>query len=347
MARRSRGEVSPPAHVALFEATALNAKGVKEQLITRSFPTASLKLYTSNIDPDSNLTDFGGEPMLVTSPDIDALGEIEIAFLCGTREEGAKYLGWAERKGFLAIDVSGASRGNNEIPTINIAVNPEAIPRGSGVVAAPHPIAQFLSTILAPLARSFTPLRASAVVLQPASECGERGIEELYQQTIGLLNFGEVPNTMFGRQLAFNLLPSPVYAGHQGPGGAAPSEVEREVGRMLGPDAQLAIEIVMTPVFHCHSVSLHLDLPGAPGKERVEAALRESDEIKLPGAGDPITPAERAGKPGVAVSGIRPTGQDGAFWLWGVTDNLQSGSAFNAVRIAETILARRVAERTH
>jgi len=347
MAKRSRGEVSPPAHVALFEATALNARGVKEQLVARSFPTASLKLYTSRTDPDSNLTDFGGEAMLVSSPDIDALGEIEIAFLCGTRDEGAKYLGWAERKGFLAIDLSGASLGDNEVPTINIEVNPEAIPIGSGVVAAPHPIAQFLSTLLAPLARSFAPLRASAVVLQPASERGERGIEELYKQTIGLLNFHEVPNTIFGRQLAFNLLPSPVHTGKQGPGGAAPPEVEREVGRMLGPDAQVTIEIVMAPVFHCHSVSLHLELSGSPARERVIAALRESEGIRLQGAGDPITPAERAGKPGVAVSGIRPTGRDGGYWLWAVTDDLQSGSALNAVRIAETILARRIAERTH
>lgn len=116
---------------------------------------------------------------------------------------------------------------------------------------------------------------------------------------------------------------------------------------MLGPDAQVTIEIVMAPVFHCHSAFLHLELSGAPGRERVEAVLRESEGIQMPGPGDPITPAERAGKPGVAVSGIRPTGQDGAYWLWGVTDNLQSGSALNAVRIAETILARRVAERTH
>ena len=347
MARRSRGEDSPLAHLALFEATALNAKGVKQQLVARAFPTASVRLYTSRTDPDSNLTEFGSEAMLVTSPDIDALGQIDIAFLCGTREEGAQYLGWAERKGFLAIDVSGASRGSDEIPTINVAVNPEAIPMGSGVVAAPHPIAQFLSTLLAPLARSFAPVRATAVVLQPVSECGERGVEELYQQTVGLLNFREAPNTMFGRQLAFNLLPSPVYAGHQVPGGATPPEVEREVVRMLGPDVQLTIEIVMVPVFHCHSAFLHLELPGGPGRERVEAALREAEEIRLPGAGGPITPAERTGKPGVAVSGIRPTGRDGAHWLWAVTDSFQSGSALNAVRIAETILARRVAERTH
>ncbi|MCZ6695306.1 MAG: Asd/ArgC dimerization domain-containing protein [Acidobacteria bacterium] len=348
MARRSRGDGPPAAHLALFEATALNARGVKEQLVSRAFPTASVRLYTSRDDPESNLVaEFGSEAMLVTSPDIDGLGPIDIAFLCGTREEGAQYLGWAERKGFLAIDLSGASRGSDGIPTINVAVNPGAIPMSSGVVAAPHPIAQFLSTLLAPLARSFAPVRATAVVLQPVSECGEGGIEELYQQTIGLLNFREVPDTMFGRQLAFNLLPSPIFAGQQVAGGATPLEVEREVNRMLGPDVQLTIEILMVPVFHCHSAVLHLELHGGPGRERVEAALREAEGIRLPGARESITPAERVGKPGVAVSGIRPTGRDGAHWLWAVTDNLQSGSALNAVRIAEIILARRGTARTH
>ncbi len=342
MTKPSARDDRPRAHVALFEATSLSARGIKEQLVARSFPTASVHLYTTRTDPDSNLTEFGDEAMLVTRPDIEALGPLDIAFLCGTREEGERYLAWADRVGFVAIDVSGASRGSDAIPMINVAVNPESIPAHHGVVASPHPIAQFLSTLLAPLQRAFRSVRAAAVVLQPASECGERGIEELYQQTLGLLNFREVPNTTFGRQLAFNLLPSSLYEVRSIPGGASPADLEAEVTRITGEGLRLAVEVVLAPVFHCHSALVHLELPAGTGRESLEAALRGAREIRIATASDPNTPVDRAGEAGLSINGIRPAGADGAFWMWAVTDNLKSGSALNAVRIAEAILDRKV-----
>ena len=85
---------APPAargaRLALFEATSLTAKGVKDQLAARSFPVTSVRLFTSSTDPDANLTEFKGEAMLVTAPDEEGLGSLDIAFLCGGREEGER-----------------------------------------------------------------------------------------------------------------------------------------------------------------------------------------------------------------------------------------------------------------
>ncbi|HKQ98260.1 MAG TPA: aspartate-semialdehyde dehydrogenase, partial [Candidatus Polarisedimenticolia bacterium] len=58
------------------------------------------------------------------------------------------------------------------------------------------------------------------------------------------------------------------------------------------------------------------------------------------GAGEPATPVERAGEAGILATGLRPAGAPGAFWLWLVSDNLTSGAALNAVRIAEAVWAR-------
>jgi len=44
----------------------------------------------------------------VTAPDIDALGRLDIAFLCGSPQEGELYLDWAGRKNFVAIDLTSA-----------------------------------------------------------------------------------------------------------------------------------------------------------------------------------------------------------------------------------------------
>src|SRR5439155_3004404 len=207
MAAPERARHRRRAHVALFDATTLTAKGVKDQLVARSFPTASVRMFTSSTDPEFNLTEFAGEATLLAPPDFETLGTLDVAFLCGTRREGERYLDWAGRGGFTAIDLTGASIGLAHIPLVNASVNPEMIPAGPGVVAAPHAVAQMLSTLLSPIRRECGLKEAAAVVLQPASERGQEGIDELHRQAISLMNFQEMPKEVFGRQLAFNLVP--------------------------------------------------------------------------------------------------------------------------------------------
>ena len=59
--------------------------------------------------------------------------------------------------------------------------------------------------------------------------------------------------------------------------------------------------------------------------------------------GEPATPVERAGQPGVRIGVIDPGGSPSTYWIWAVSDNLVSGTALNAVRIAETLLERGLA----
>ena len=49
-------------------------------------------------------------------------------------------------------------------------------------------------------------LRALAHIFEPASERGSTGVQELQQQTVGLLSFKGQPKEIFDAQLAFNLL---------------------------------------------------------------------------------------------------------------------------------------------
>jgi aspartate-semialdehyde dehydrogenase len=329
------------AHVAVFDATTLVAKGVKELMVARSFPTASVRLFTSRTDPEANLSEYGGEAMLVTAPDIDTLDGLDIAFLCGSAEDGALYLDWPARKGFVAIDLTSAASRAPGAPLVNAAVNPEAIAGAPSLIATPHPAAQILSSLLAPVRAGCGLEEAAAVVFQPASASGEEGIEELYQQTLGVLNFRDLPLGVFGRQLAFNLVPSGVYGGKEVPGGARPARLEQEVERITGGGFGLSVETILAPVFHGHAVLSRVRLRAGASREDLLEALRGSDEVRIAGDRDPATPVERAGEPGILITGPRPAGEARSFWIWAVTDNLISGTALNAVRIAEAILERR------
>ncbi len=326
-----------PAHVAMFEATTLAAKGVKDLLAARSFPIASMKMFTSRQDPESNLTEFRGEAMLITEPDLDSLGPVDIAFLCGLREDAAQYLDWPGRRGFVAIDLTAGPR-SSAVPLVNAGVNPEAIPEGPGLIATPHPIAQIMSSLLAPIVRGPGLIEVSAVALQPASEAGEEGIEELYRQAIGLLNFQDMPRDIFKRQLAFNLIPAFLYPESTSPGGARPGDLADEVLRITGGAYGLSIEVVLAPVFHCHAVLAHVRLDRGAGRDQLLSSFKGVAEIAI--GGTSLTPVDKAGQEGLTVAGVRPGGGESAFWLWAVADNLKSGTAFNAVRIAERVLDR-------
>jgi len=326
------------AHIALFDATTLRGKAVKDHLVARSFPTASVRLFTSNSDPEANLSEFGGEAMLVAQPDIETLGHLDIAFLCGGPREGARYLDWAGRAGFVAIDLTGAANKGTGAPVVNATVNPEALPTGAGVIATPHPVSQLLSTVLGPIRRLGGLRRAEAVVLQPASTLDAAGVGELYQQTIELMNFKDIPKQVFGRQLAFNVFPAWPQERSEGPGEGRP-DLEKEILAITGGDYTLAVQAIQTPVFHGHAAMLHLVLEDGATRDDLRACFKGSDEVRWARAGERPTPVERAGEPGVLVAEIRGGPGDASLWIWAVADDLVGGTTLNAVRIAEALLA--------
>ena len=43
-------------------------------------------------------------------------------------------------------------------------------------------------------------------VMEPASEHGQKGMDELHEQTVNLLSFQELPKNVFDTQVAFNMV---------------------------------------------------------------------------------------------------------------------------------------------
>ena len=327
------------AHVALFDATTLAAKGVKDQLATRLFPTASIRLFTSRTDPEFNLTEVGGEAVLMTNPDLETLGDLDVAFLCGTRREGERYLDWAARGGFFVVDLTGASGGAPAIPVVNAGVNLEAIPTKPGVIASPAAVAQMLSSLLFPVRNRCGLQEAAVVVLQPASDRGQEGIDELYQQALSLMNFQEMPKDVFGRQLAFNLIPGWLAEGAK-KAGATRADLERQVLRVTGGGYGLTLQVIDAPVFHGHAVMAHLVLREGMEERDLLASFEGMEDVHIGRPGDKVTPVERAGESQLLVTGVQQGLRPSAYWVWAVADDLAGGRSRNAVRIAEAILGR-------
>jgi aspartate-semialdehyde dehydrogenase len=322
-------------NIALFDASTLLGKGVKTHLRKRGFPIGQVRAFdTGAVEEGGNLTEFNGEAMLAVRPDPDAMSQVHLAFFCGESGTGEGFLDWPGRGGYSAIDLTQSANRRDSIPVVNVEVNPEDIPSGPGMVASPHPISQFLSTLLSPLARAFPVEEAVSLVMQPASEAGEQGIDELYRQTVGVLSFEDVPRRRFERVLAFNVMPASLHPGS----GFGEEAIAREVLTILGGKPFLhTVRVLLVPVFHCHSFCCWVRFRQAVDQTGIRQALALEGSLKLMKSPGAATPVELAGEEGIFLEVRQDPSNPSAAWFWGVTDNLATGVALNAVRLAENL----------
>jgi aspartate-semialdehyde dehydrogenase len=143
-----------------------------------------------------------------------------------------------------------------------------------------------LGSLLAPIQRAIGVTRVSAFVLRPASDFGEGGLEELREQTVHLLRFEPTPTEVFGRQLAFNVLPEQLFPTGED---AASIRVVHETRAILGsPDLPIALSQALVPVFFGHALAVHVDLVHQ-GRAEALAAWKNATDVAI--ASDPDTGA--------------------------------------------------------
>ncbi len=213
---------------------------------------------------------------------------------------------------------------------------------GTRFFASPLSSTILISTLLLRLAAHFRLERVVAQVYEPASQIGPRAVEELQKQTVNLLSFQKIPKSVFGAQLAFNLLPR-----LGGPAGGPLKVIEgalrRQLRSYLADRAPApALHLFQVPVFYSLGVSLYVETSRGASREAIAQALR-GEPVRIGDASQPApSQVEAAGSSDILVDAACPDPErPSAFWLWAVADNLRLTAA-NAVDIAE-----KVAQKVH
>ncbi|HEY3174616.1 MAG TPA: Asd/ArgC dimerization domain-containing protein [Candidatus Polarisedimenticolia bacterium] len=336
------------ARIAFFGSTSLLAREIRSTLERRGFHAADVRLYDH--DGEGTLSEYEGEVLLVTRPDPDAIPDLDIAFMCGTPAETEPYLDWPASRGYVAIDMSGASMGRPGVPLVHTEINPGAIMGAGGatarapIIGAPHPIPHNLASVVAAARREGPIHSVEAFALRPASELGNAGIDELYQQTVSLLNLSSVPQEVFGRQVAFNVVPSAAMAANEQAGLDSRAEVEA-ISLLAMEPGRISITSALATLFHGHALAVTLSFERPPDlaslRERLGSArgLRQVEELSS------FSPVDLAGEEDVAFIGpTQDRRRPGKVGLWLFCDNLKGGAALNAVKIAERVADRRGGE---
>jgi len=341
-AEGSRAGVRAGARIALFDSGTLVGQEVRALLQSRVFPATDVRLYDAR--KPGAIDGFDDEALLVSVPDEEAILDLDIAFLCGPSDSTAGYLDWPARRGFVAIDMSGASLGRPGVPLVHTEINAGDIAPGpsretrrpANLIGSPHPVAHNLASIASLIPARNRPVGADVTALLPASELGKAGIDELHQQTVGLLNFTSVPQEVFGRQLAFNVLAS---GGSGVPLRSTDERIAGEAARLLRLDPErVRCCSALVPVFHGHVSHVTLELRGEPDLDGIREAISASRDVSLAEDDHRFSPVGVADVEGVTVHGLRQDpGRPGRVSFWCVCDNLKWGATLNAVRIAERV----------
>jgi aspartate-semialdehyde dehydrogenase len=189
-----------------------------------------------------------------------------------------------------------------------------------------HPAASALARVLAAL-HSRSPLRhAVAIIFEPASERGRRGVDELHQQTVSLFSFQTMPKAVFDAQASFNLLPR---YGEDAPVslGAVEQRIERHLATLLAPRGipLPSIRLIQAPVFHGYCQSLWVEFASRPEVADVERWCEEEGFDVRRADVEPGSNVSAAGQSGIIVGDIAADRSDArGMWLWLAGDNLRT-----------------------
>jgi aspartate-semialdehyde dehydrogenase len=324
--------------LALVGSESLMGREIRDLLSENSLGQG-LRLIAAEGEEAGKLTVQAGEPALLNplaGQNLECAGMI---LLAGAVQSVANVRQLAPRTPL--VDLTYAAE---ELPTARLRA-PMVEPAGFRAPAdSVHVIANgaaiAIALVLGRLHASHRIWRALAHVFEPASERGARGVEELQQQTIGLLSFKGQPKEIFDAQLAFNMLSR---FGEAAPTALEDAElrIERHLATLLAVSGGAPIpslRLLQAPVFHGYGISLWIEFESSPGVRAIEQALEgDSVDVRIAGT-EPPNVIGMAGESGLAIGAVSADRNNPkAAWLWIVADNLRL-RAENAITVAQELL---------
>lgn len=329
--------------VALVGGDSLLARDIQE-VLEESKPAPRIELISSSAE---NATVLGGDseeavPLSPLTP--SSLAGAGVAFLAGSLASSRKALRLNPPGGPVLIDLTGALEDQPQARLRAPSAEPvdaalqDANSKPGVVHVIAHPAAIGIAMLLAALVRRTTIRRALVHIFEPASERGKKGVDELQQQTVAVLNFQKLKTAVFDAQLSFNMLP------RYGEEAMEPIEgverrIERNVASLLSayPGIPMpSLRLIQAPVFHGHSFSLWVEFAENPGVAALAEALQEAGIDVRPD--EPPSNATIAGQSGLSAGAIAiDSNQPRAAWIWAVADNFRL-AAENAVAVAREYL---------
>jgi aspartate-semialdehyde dehydrogenase len=318
-------------NISIVGSTSPLGKELREAIEGPDFPVGKLSLLETE-EYAGLLQEFAGEIRITQIISPEAFADVDIAFFACSPEIINAYAASGAAFPELTIDLTQTGRPGTLFLS---GVSDPGLLKTSGYYVTPHPVAIALGRVLARLGSAFQIESVATTVFEPASERGSSGIDELQEQTVGLLNFQAVDHKVFSGQLAFNLLDEAEAARRVE--GLVRSQLSAVLGKQV---PAVGIAAIQAPVFHSHALSVFLQLKEAPSLDQIATSLQAGGSGVIVHATDGLSPSPVTVVGSDAVHIARLTTdpvRPGALFLWIVADNLRI-AAGNAMQIAESLV---------
>ncbi len=327
--------------VAIVGATGAVGEEMRAVLAEHDFPVERLVPLASARSAGTRV-EWRGEAIPVKVLDEQAFEGVDLALFSAGAAVSERFAQAAVDAGAIVVDNTRAFRMHPEVPLVVPEVNPEALADHPGIIANPNCSTIQMVAALQPLHAAAGLRRVIVSTYQSASGAGREAMDELRDQTVALLNFGEPKAEVFPRRLAFDVLP---HIDRFEPDGYTREEhkMVNETRKIMGlADLPVAATCVRVPVFIGHACSINVELERPLSVEEALDALEATpglvvhrDPTTYPTADDCV------GNDPVYVGRVRrDPSTDNGLALWVVADNLRKGAATNSVQIAEALLNR-------
>ncbi|WP_292999876.1 aspartate-semialdehyde dehydrogenase [Nevskia sp.] len=332
-----------------FDVAVVGATGaVGEQLLDilkqREFPVGKVYALASERSAGSTVK-FGNRDLVVEDLATFDFGKVQIGLFSPGAAVSAVYAPKAAAAGCIVIDNTSQFRYVDDIPLVVPEVNPEAIAqyKNHGIIANPNCSTIQMLVALKPIHDAVGIERINVCTYQSVSGTGKDAIEELGRQTAALLNFQDAVQTVYPKQIAFNVIPQ-IDAFQDNGYTKEEMKMVWETRKILGDDAIMVNPTaVRVPVFYGHSEAVHIETRKKITADEARALLEQAPGVVVidrhEDGGYPTAVSDASGEDAVFVGRIRedishPRGLD----LWIVSDNIRKGAALNSVQIAELLI---------
>ena len=330
--------------VAIVGAGTLKGKDVAEVLEQRNFPSSEIKLLDDD-EATGKLEAVKDEMTFIQSVRSEQFDKVDFTFFASDPDSTRRNWKQVSQAGSSIVDLSYALEGESgsvvRAPWIERQLGQTITPELAPVpVVAADPIAVALALLVLRVNVAVPVKRAVATVFVPVSEFGQKGMDELHEQTVNLLSFQQLPKDMFDVQVAFNLVSR--Y------GEKAVSTLSSGGDRILrhykkitaGQATVPSVQILQPPIFHGNAVSLNLQLEGTADIAQISGALTGEHISLTPSSEDAPSNVNAAGQGDILVALTADAADPNSVWLWATSDNLRVAASIG-VELAESMAAAR------
>ena len=332
--------------VAIVGATGLVGETFINVLEERGFPLSSLTLMASARSAGKRITVMGDELEVIEATP-DSFEGIDIALFSAGGDTSKQLAPEAARRGAVVVDNSSAWRMEADVPLVVPEVNPDDALNHHGIIANPNCSTIQMVVALWPLHRE-NPIRRIIVdTYQSASGAGRLALDEMLEQTRGVLNGDSPQPSAFPHRIAFNAIPQiDVFDDED----YTKEEIKmvRETQKIMhAPDIAISATCVRIPAAFAHSEAIHVEFTEPISPADARDILAQAPGIVVndePANRDYPMAIDAQGRDEVFVGRIRrDTALDNGLSMWIVADNIRKGAATNTIQIAELIATNALA----